>query len=338
MKKKASIDDYFSLKKILKDLHKVIRKSRAVIIAGHVNPDGDDIASQLAIGEYLKSAGKKYVIAWSDDVPKAYRFLPNSDTIVNISKNPIDPGDYDLFIIVDSGDIDRIGDVRNLILPGHKVVNIDHHRSNTFFGDMNIVSDKACSIGEILYLYFIYNGISVTKEIAVDLYVSIVTDTGSFNYDCMHAEVHEIAADLMRHGIVPADFNIFLYQNRSEAYMNLLTKTLSNLELSDNSRIAFSHLFYNDFIPGDEDDTDGLIEYIGMIEKVSVYVLIKEKTQGVFTASMRSKYNVDVARIASSFNGGGHMRAAGCRTDKMSFEEFKAALTGKIKEQLQDGR
>ncbi len=334
MKYKPIIPDRYLLKKKLKALYKTIKRSRAVIIAGHVNPDGDDIASQLAIGEYLKSIGKRYLIAWSEDVPKGFRFLPNSQSIVNINKNPVDPGEFDLFIAVDSGDIDRIGDVRNIMRPGHKVVNIDHHKSNTNFGNLNIVFEKACSVGELLYYFFILNGIAITTSIAADLYVSIATDTGSFNYDCMQPAVHIIAADLMRHGVVPADFNISLYQNKSEAYMKLLTGTLDNLELLENSRIAVSHLFYGDFIPGEEDDTEGIVEYLGMLESVSVYILIKEKSPGRFNASLRSKHGVDVARVASSFNGGGHMRAAGCRTDKLSFEEFKTAIVAKIKEQL----
>jgi|GEM_PF-127514 len=331
--KKPSFPDQ-SLRKLLKRLHRVIINSRAVIITGHISPDGDDISSQLAIGEYMKLIGKRYVIAWCEDVPGTLKFLPNVQSIVNINKNPVYPEQFDLFIIVDSGDLDRIGDIRTLIRPYHKIVNIDHHRSNTDFGSLNIVTEKACSIGEILYYYFILYNVPITREIALYLYVSIVTDTGSFNYDCMHAEVHLIAADLLRHGVIPADFNIFLYQNKSETYLKLLTRTLVNVELLEDSRIAFSHLSYSDFIQGDEDDTEGIIEYLGMLDKVSVYILIKEKSPGVFSASLRSKYDVNVARIASHFNGGGHMRAAGCRTETLTFEEFKAGIIGEVREQL----
>lgn len=119
--------------------------------------------------------------------------------------------------------------------------------------------------------------------------------------------------------------------------MKLLTRTLTNLELFEDSKIAVSHLAAEDFLTGEEDDTDGIIEYLGMLEEVSVYVLIKEKTKGSFSASLRSKHDVDVARVASNFNGGGHMRAAGCRTDKLSLDAFKSNIIGKIKEQLYNG-
>ncbi|MGA2142374.1 MAG: bifunctional oligoribonuclease/PAP phosphatase NrnA [Brevinematales bacterium] len=337
MKKIKKIYPDSTLKKSLKELHKIINKSKAVMIAGHVSPDGDDIASQLALGEYFKNTGKKYVIAWTEDIPRSFRFLPGSDSIVNIKKKTVSPDDFDLIIIVDSGDFGRIGDIKDLIKPAHFVVNIDHHMSNTRFGSLNIVVEKACSIGEILYYYFTLNSIPITLNIASDLYVSIVTDTGSFNYDCMHPEVHRIAADLLRLGVVPADFHILLSQNKTASYMKLLTKTLTNLELFEDSKIAVSHLAKSDFLPGEEDDTDGIIEYLGMLDAVSVYVLIKEKTEGSYSASLRSKHNVDVAKVASNFNGGGHMRAAGCRTDKLSLDEFKSNIIGKIKEQLYNG-
>ncbi len=333
MKIKYSEIDRPPLKVKLKKLHKLILESKAVIIAGHVTPDGDDIASQLALGEFLRGLGKKYVIAWSEDVPRAFKFLPNSGSIENVGRAGIDPSGYDLFIIVDSGDLGRIGRIKDYIRPHHTVVNIDHHRMNTMFGSLNIVEEKACSIGEILYYYFLANEVPITHEMAVDLYVSIVTDTGSFNYDCMHRDVHYMAADLMDAGIVPSDFNILLYQNKSGDYIKLLGIVLNRLELLEDARIAVSHLDLEDFTDTD-DDTDGIIEYLGMIESVSVYILIKEKSRGVYTASMRSKYDVDVAKIASGLNGGGHMRAAGCRTSDLGYEEFKSEIVDKIRLQL----
>jgi phosphoesterase RecJ-like protein len=324
------------LRKKLKKFYKLILGSRAVIITGHVTPDGDDIASQLALAEFLENRGRNYIIAWCEDVPGSFKFLPGSNKIVNINKNKIDPMDYDLFIVVDCGDISRIGDVKSLIKEHHIIVNIDHHQSNTMFGKFNIVEEKACSIGEILYYFFLQNRIPISYKMAVDLYVSLVTDTGSFNYDCMHRDVYLIAADLIDLGIIPSDFNVTLFQNKSLAYMELLTRVLTRMELLEDSKIAISNLRYEDFTEVKDDYTDGIIEYLGIIESVSVYILIKEKERGVFSASMRSKYDVDVAGIASGLNGGGHMRAAGCSTDKMSYDEFKEEIIRKIKQQFRE--
>ncbi len=332
--KRFKILEQTKIKKDLKRLFKIIHKSRGILVTGHVNPDGDDISSQLAIGEYLKSINKKYLIVWHEDVPDSFRFLKDWNSIVNIHKSNIDSSEYDTIIVVDSGDLDRVGDVRNLVQSCQSIINIDHHQINSKFGNLNIVMEKACSIGEILYYYFKLNKIKINKVMAEYLYVSIVTDTGSFNYDCMHPEVHLIAADLVNIGVVPADFNIYLYQNKSMSYIRFLALVLSRLELISDGKIALSYLFHSDFKNGEDDDTDGLVEYLGMLESVSVYVLIKEKAQGVFNASLRSKFHVDVARIARSFGGGGHMRAAGCRVENISYEEFKRKMVNKIQEQL----
>ncbi len=325
--------NYLNLDNKLKDCLHLIKNSKGIIVAGHINPDGDDIASQLALGEYLLSIKKKFIIAWSEDIPKSYQFLPNLKLITNITETQVTSDEYDLVIIVDCGDIERIGDIRKFIKK-QKIINIDHHEGNTNFGDLNIVLENACSIGELLYYFFKKNNIEISYNIAVDLYISIITDTGSFRYDCMHPEVHLITADLLKKGVVPSDFNIYLNQNKSLSYVKLLALVLSRLEMHQDNKIVISSLFYNDFRDVEDVDTDGIIEYLGMIESVSVYIFIKEKKPDLFSASLRSKYNVDVAKIALYFNGGGHMRAAGCKTDKMDYEKFKDTLIQKVLEQL----
>lgn len=322
------------LRNKFKNLNRLIKKARSIVVAGHINPDGDDICSQLAIGEYLYSIGKKFIIAWVEDYPQTFNFLPNNDRIINITKNPINPEEYDLMIVVDSGDLGRIGDIAKLRHPGMTVVNIDHHKANTEFGDVNIVLEKACSIGEILYYFFKENHIDISYNMAVDLYVSIVTDTGSFRYDCMHREVHLIAADLLARGVVPADYTIYLNQNKPKSYIKYLALALSRLELFTDAKIAVSVIYHTDFKDQPEDETDGIIEYLGMLESVSVYILIKEKKPGFFTASLRSKYHVDVAKVALLFGGGGHMRAAGCKTDRMDCNTFREKLVESVTEQL----
>lgn len=324
------------LTKQLKGLYREIKRSRGILIAGHINPDGDDICSQLAVGELSASLGKKFLILAEENPPRNFSFLPNINLIKNIHdlKEKPKPEDYDLLIVVDCGDYDRIGDVKNFLPEGIRTVNVDHHLGNTLFGHRNIVDEKACSIGEILYYFFRVNRLPISRNIAVDLYVSIVTDTGSFKYDCMHTEVHQIAAELLDMGVVPSEFTNFLFQNKSPDYMKLLTRTLSSMELLENGKLAVSVLNHDDFKDIQDDDTDGLIEYLGMMETVSVYILIKQKEKGQISASLRSKYNVDVAKIASSFGGGGHMRAAGCKTDKLDILAFRSELVKLVKNQF----
>jgi phosphoesterase RecJ-like protein len=323
-----------NLKKDLVSLFNLIQKSDGIIITGHINPDGDNIGSQLALGEYLDSIGKKFIIVDDDPVPVHLRFLPNHNLMQKTDNVIIEDGEYDLMIAVDSGDIDRIGKVSEFVKDNITLVNIDHHLENTNFGDINIIDEKACSIGEILYYFFKINDIEISYDMAIDIYVSIITDTGSFKYDRMHPAVHLIACDLMEIGVVPSEFTIFLYQSRRICYIKLLTLSLSRLELYCENRIALSYIFIEDFEEMNDTDTDGIIENMGIIDTVSVYFLIKEKEPGLYSASLRSKFDVDVAKIASYFGGGGHMRAAGCKTNQLTFDEFKNRLIELISKQL----
>lgn len=314
------------LEQELLDLYALINSSNGIIITGHVNADGDDVGSQLAVAEYLHSINKKYIIINGDVIPHHLKFLPNSKWINHIDDIDIDLDQYDTAIVVDSGDIERIGTVKFLLEKNIKIINIDHHAGNTLFGDVNIIKVEACSVGEILYYFFKVNNIEITKNIAVDLYISIVSDTGSFKYDRMHSAVHIIVSDLMDIGVVPSEFNIHLFQSRRKCYIKLLSLILSRIEFYADNKIAVSYLFNDDFQGLEDDDTDGLIENMGIIDSVSVYCLIKEKKTGYYSASLRSKYNVNVAKIAANFSGGGHFKAAGCRTEKLEFEDFKKQL------------
>ena len=224
--------------------------------------------------------------------------------------------------------------MKELIKPFQKIVNIDHHKINSFFGTINLVLDKASSIGEILYYFFEVNNIKLNFNMALNIYISIVTDTGSFKYDSMHPAVHLIAAELLKIGVIPADYNTYLYQNRDISFFKLLVPSLSRIEFYAEGKIAVSILTLDDFKQAGKDDTDGIIENIGLLSGVLVYMLIKEKELDHFSASLRSKNKVDVAKVSLKFGGGGHTRAAGCRTNKLTLNDFKQGLIDSIIEQL----
>ncbi|NPV02480.1 MAG: bifunctional oligoribonuclease/PAP phosphatase NrnA [Brevinematales bacterium] len=324
-----------SLADELRLLNANILASRGIIVTGHINPDGDNIGSQLALGEYFEQIGKKYILLDEDPLPAFLRFLPNTHMIKTLRENKINSSEYDLVIVVDSGDLPRIGGVADVFTDSMKIVNIDHHLGNTLFGDMNIIHETASSIGEILYYFFRINNIGISMDMASDLFVSIVTDTGFFRYDQTSPEVHMIAADLISHGISPNYFHIQLNMMKSLGYTRLLSLLLSRMELFEDSSIAFSYLLIDDFTGYSDIDTDTMIEHLGMLDSVSVYFLIKEKKPKLFGASLRSKYDVDVAKIASALGGGGHMRAAGCRTDEMPFDDFRDKLLTLIIDEVQ---
>lgn len=315
-----------------------IQGASRIAICGHINPDGDDLGSQLALYEFLNekisdSSEQKFYLLTEEEIPDSLSFLPNCDHFTNIKNQPLDI-EFDLMIVVDSGDLERIGIVKNYIGNHTFVINIDHHIGNTRFGDINVIIPWASSVGELLYYFFVINEIDLNHNMATDLYVSISSDTGSFRYDQMHSAVHLIIADLMDRGVIPFEMNRYMNQSFPRSFLELLSLSLSRLEYYHNGKIAMTHLLNHDFEKIGDDNTDGLIEYYGKVESVSVYILIKEKEKGFFSASLRSKFDVNVAEIAQKFNGGGHLRAAGCRVRDMSYDVFKNELVQEIEKQL----
>jgi len=331
--KRREILNFIGNKQKFKTLKRLILNAKNIIITGHVNSDGDNIASQLALARYLESIKKNFEILWSDKVPESCYFLSGIQKIKQIEKEKIDIDKFDTVVVVDSGDIERTGNLAPLIKDKF-IINIDHHKGNTNFGNFNLVCEKACSIGEILYYFFKINRIPIDYDIAYYLYISIATDTGFFKYDCMHKEVHLIAAELIEKGVNPSEVNINITQNKSLEYFRYLTLTISRARVVENDRICYSYLNIDDFNGFDDLETDGLIEYLGILKPVSVYFLVKEKQKNTFTVSLRSKFNVDVSKIASFYGGGGHMRAAGFKVENVRLENIIKDLIEKIKPYL----
>ncbi|MGC8764356.1 MAG: DHH family phosphoesterase [Brevinematia bacterium] len=320
------------LRKNLKKLHKIIEASKKVLITGHINTDGDNISSQLALASYLENINKPFDIVWSERVPESFEFIRGVEKI-KVLDEKINFSEYDIVIVVDSGDLKRIGKLSEYV-DGKFIVNLDHHKGNTNFGNLNIVVENASSIGELLFYFFTLNKIEISSEIAFYLYVSIVSDTGFFRFDSMHPDVHIIASKLLEKGINTYEINLCLNQSKSLAYLKYLKLVLNRLKLEMDNRVCYSYLLKEDFDENNNLETDSLVEYLGILRTVSVYFLIKEKEKGIYNISLRSKFDVDVSRIASNFGGGGHMRAAGCRVDGLSLEEAKEKLLNLIGKEL----
>lgn len=294
----------------LKDLAlKKILDSDEVYIASHVNPDGDNIGSIIALGLALNKVNKKVKVIKTDEIPSDYLFLPNIDMI-----QPYEITEVNLLIVLDCGDIDRLGRYKTIVSQANTVINIDHHVSNTKFGTINIIDDKAAATGELVYDLIIDLGIEIDTDIATCLYTAISTDTGSFMYDSVTDKTHEIVANLIRAGIDKADINIKLYQSRSIERTNLFINSFSTLKTFYDNKIAVVKVTQAMLTKANAkmEDTEGIISFIRDIDCVEVACLLKENKENEIKVSLRSKKYIDVSRICSAFNGGGHIRAAGC--------------------------
>jgi len=289
-------------------IYELLDKKHRFMVTSHITPDGDSIGSTLALTLALLKMGKRAVPVIKDDIPKKYRFLPGTDLIVKDTSES-----FDAVIALDCGDIERLGFEKQLKEYGPIVINIDHHKSNDFFGDLNLVDANSSSVGEMVYR-LIDGKIDIDYDIALNLYTAIITDTGSIKYSNTTPSSLKILANLVDKGVKPDYVSRHVFERRSLASIKLLKSVLNTLEISADGKIA-SLLITRDMLRdsgASEEDTDGMINYAREIEGVEVAVIFKENEDSLIRVGFRSNEWVDVSMIAAKFNGGGHPRAAGC--------------------------
>lgn len=288
----------------LAQVAKALKQANNIIITAHVHPDGDSLGSMLALFQYLSLYGGKTVqMVLDDDIPRMYKFLPGISKIVK----PIEVSiNHDLLVVLDASDLERVGEASlGLKAP---ILNIDHHVSNTKFADFWYINDKAAATGEIILDLLNMENVLITPEIAICLYTAIATDCGFFRYANTTEHTHQCAAQLIRCGVKPHIVSESLETKPFESIRNTL-EVLKTLELHYDGKIATISIEQSE--NDRADNIDGLINYPRNIEGVEIAVMFKFTEQDLARVSFRSK-TVDVSKLALSFGGGGHLRAAGC--------------------------
>lgn len=286
-----------------------IKEAKSIFLASHVQPDGDNIGSLLGLGLAIKKLGKDVYVLKTDYIPKDFMFLPHIDMINDYNEDAID-----VFISLDSSDKDRLGDNKILLNKANNIINIDHHISNTNYGNINIVDGDAAATCEIVFELIKMLNIDIDAEIATCLYTGISTDTGSFMYSNTSAKTHLIAAELLEIGIDKENININIWQNKSLDKTKLFIKTLETLETFFDDKVAIIMVTRDNLrqTGANMEDTEGIVSFVRDISTVEVSVMLKEFEENEIKVSMRSKRYVDVSYVCSLFGGGGHQRAAGC--------------------------
>ncbi|RUA02371.1 MAG: bifunctional oligoribonuclease/PAP phosphatase NrnA [Deltaproteobacteria bacterium] len=306
--------------------------SRRILVATHVNPDGDAIGSLLAMGMALESAGKDVVMYNESPIPTPYRFLYGIDQVVH---HPEEITQCDTAVVIDCGDLDRVGEAADIIRQIPVVINIDHHVTNVGFGDYQLIKPGACASAGIIYEVIKQLGVSLTVPIATALYTGILTDTGSFRFGNTSKNTFSICEALVAAGANPGDVASHLYGQYSIGRLKLLNKALDSIEISRNGKLSLMALTQQMLrdtgtVP---EDIDGMINYARRIENIDVAVLIREKRNGgsptgnnrPYQVSLRSNGTVDVAAIAATYGGGGHASAAGFQVET-ALSEIKSKI------------
>ena len=295
-----------------KEISRIIRKHRTFLVCTHVNPDPDALASQCAMVRILRHLGKRVVAVSPEPIPERFHFLPGVKQIRLASS--IKKWDFDVAIILDCGDFSRIGAVRELLLPGTVLVNIDHHVTNSFFGHYNCVVSKSSSTAELLYDLLAQIPCPLAKTLAQLLYIGILTDTGCFRYDNTTPHTHEVAARLLAFGLSSNRLYIKLYESIPLDDLNNFNKLVSSFERYFDNQVVCLVLSQNDLNRFSEefDLRDKIFRYFRAIKDVEVIVILTEEEKRVTRVNFRSLSRVNVAWLAYRFQGGGHSRASGC--------------------------
>jgi len=294
--------------KVPKSLISALRKEQVFLLATHISPDGDALGSCLALAEALESLGKKVHIFERDPVPERYRFMPGQkkckSTLGNLLK--IDP----LLILLDCNSPERAA------LEGYtfnKSVVIDHHETESPFGDIRWIERAAAATGLMVFYLIEALHIRITKSMATNIYTAIAVDTGTFRYSNTSSDVLRVSAELVEAGAHPGDISEHLYERWKKNRFDLLNLCLGTLEIR--GAIALMHITRDMFeMTGTvEADTENFANVPRTIESVVISVLIRETDNGRWKVSMRSKGQANVAKIAAFYGGGGHRNAAGFR-------------------------
>lgn len=308
-------------------LNDIIKSSKNILIISHLNPDGDTLGSICAMSEVIReNFHKECELLCVSKVPKTYEFLPNVSKIKTLEDVDVSR-EYDLVINVDVAAIDRIGEAKVLFDKAKFTVNLDHHKTNRGYADLNIINPEASSTGELLAGIFKKIGWKVSYETAVCLYTAILTDTGSFRFDNTTSDSLKAAADMVKAGVKPAEIYKKVYESSSKNHVLFQAYCVSKAEFCENDKIVYTTVYKKDIekFNAPEDCTEGLTEKLRGIVTTEVAFVVRQINSSTSKVSMRSK-NVDVAEICGVFGGGGHRLAAGCMIKGTVEESIKKIL------------
>jgi phosphoesterase RecJ-like protein len=314
-----------------------IKKRQRFLIISHLGPEGDAIGSLLGLSLALRDAGKDAVAFLEDPLPPIFNFLPGAGTIVHDLKSE---APFDATIAVDCGQKERLGKLFNELASAGRaglLMNVDHHATNDSFGDLNVIEPGASAAGEMVYDLIKAAGMKISRDAAVNLYVAIHTDTGSFRYSSSTPGAFKKAGELVELGADPWDVATRVYENQPVERYRLLAMALSTLKIIGNGddRVATMDVTLDMFkkVGGGRELSDGFVNFARAISGVEVGLLYRESAPGEYKVSMRSKGKVDVAELAAGFGGGGHRNAAGFNA-KGSLDEIKKKVEAAINEKL----
>ncbi|KPJ86052.1 hypothetical protein AMJ57_00635 [Parcubacteria bacterium SG8_24] len=292
-----------------------LRLAKGVLVVAHRKPDGDALGAGSALLGFCDRLGVPAAGFCVDPVPQQFRYLAGLERFTT-DRTVFSDEAYDVIAVLDAGDLEYAG-INGLIVrrPAGtpRIVNIDHHKTNRLFGDVNVVDEHASSTSELLYRFFDHFNLPVDREIATALLTGILNDTGNFTNPATTRSSLEVASDLLRRGARSHLISRFLLRNKPVPALRLWGDLLARLKYDRELGVASTALFVDD-LGGrevDEEYMGGFINFLNNFLDAKVVLLLKEVPGGRVKGSLRTAQEVDVSEIAAAIGGGGHRKAAG---------------------------
>lgn len=286
------------------------------LVVSHVNPDGDAASSTFAMGWLLDRLGKTFTMVNEDAIPEKFAYLWGYDRLVPLASLPA-VSSFHAVISVDCADEARMGRVRERFSNNIPLLNIDHHPTNDYFGEAQLIREDAAATVELLFDLASELNVPMTKELADCIYTGLLTDTGGFRYSNTSPQVMRIASDLLQHGVQGYQLAEALLEKITRTHIAVLQKALGTLSFAFNHKVCWIAVSMEAISTTNAtpEDLEGLSHYPRNIEGVEVGLLFKQVDADKVKVSFRSAGRVDVAQVAKSFGGGGHVRASGCTVE-----------------------
>ncbi len=317
----------------VKEVFNLINNSQNICIAGHKAPDGDCIGSVMALYEFLKPFNKSLTVCIDGIIPYNYKHFIDEQVLLKEYNNE----KYDLLFILDCSDKDRLGKFKTVFDNAKTTVCIDHHKTNEKYANINIIDTEISSTGELLYDVLKCSNKSLSKKIATNIYIAILTDTGKFSYSNTSSETHKKTAELIDMGVDVAEIDNIIYNSKPSNIVKAFIECISGLELHYNNKFAITCITKNMLERNNAEmgDIDGVVEFLREINEVEVSCVLKEYDTKETKVSLRSKNNIDVSSISVKYGGGGHSKAAGFEI-KETVENTKKILLETFKDYFQE--
>lgn len=311
-----------------------IKKSKKVLVMGHIKPDGDDISSIATTVLLLRKMGKTAEGCIADNIPWFYKNLYGVSIIKNIDQ--LKDYEYDTSIVVDCSEISRIGDSIELLNGKKPDITLDHHKTNVGFGEFDFYDPSYAATAVIVYEIGKKLGIEYDPNLAEINLLGIATDTGFFRYTNTNYKVFLYAAQLTKLGANIQHISSAVLEHKTLNELKLQSEMLNTLKIEENGKLAWAYLSSDMFRKNNctDENAGGFVGEIRAIYGVEIAILFIEWPKNQVNISFRSKNYVDVSEIALEFGGGGHARASGCNCKNTELEEMIEKVIKRAKESL----